>query len=137
VCGISREHLGELIVELAPEWEAQQQSALTERRRGRRRAAGAGPKHRLVFLDRVQVMLMRLRHDLPDAALAEMYEVDRSTVSGAIRQIRPLLAARGCAVPDRGGVRLRILEDVFAYAAAEGVKLRIDGTDVQVSLYYL
>lgn len=58
--------------------------------------------------------------------------VDRSTVSGAVRQISPLLAARGFAVPDRPGIRLRTLEDVFAYTEAEGVKMRIDGTDVQV-----
>jgi DDE superfamily endonuclease len=131
--GISREHLGELVAELAPKWAAQQESALTERRRGeRRRAVGAGPKHRLVFTDRVLVTLVKLRHDLPDAALAELFGVDRSTISGAIRQIRPLLAARGFAVPDRPGIRLHTLADVFAYAAAEDVKLRLDGTDVQV-----
>jgi hypothetical protein len=58
--------------------------------------------------------------------------VDRSTVSGAIREVRPLLAARGFAVPDRPGVRLRTLEDLFAYADTKGVELRIDGTEVQV-----
>lgn len=78
------------------------------------------------------VTLVKLRHDLPDAALAQLFRVDRSTVSGAVRQIRPLLAARGFAVPDRPGIRLRTLEDVFAYARAEGVKMRVDGTDVQV-----
>ncbi|MBO0915674.1 helix-turn-helix domain-containing protein [Streptomyces laculatispora] len=131
--GISREHLGELVAELAPKWEAQQESALVQRGGGdRRRAEGAGPKHQLSFLDRLLVTLMKLRHDLPDAALAELLGVDRSTISGAVRQIRPLLAARGFAVPDRPGIGLRTLEDVFAYAAAEGVKLRIDGTDVQV-----
>ena len=131
--GISREHLGELIAELAPVWEAQQESALRERCRGeRRRATGAGPKYQLVFVDRVLVTLVKLRHDPPDPALAELFKVDRSTVSGAVRQIRPLLAARGFAVPDRPGVKLRTLEDVFGYAAAEGVTLRLDGTDVQV-----
>jgi hypothetical protein len=35
-------------------------------------------------------------------------------------------------VPDRPGIRLKTLADVFAYAAAEGVTLRIDGTEVQV-----
>ncbi|MFJ8856680.1 transposase family protein [Streptomyces sp. NPDC102437] len=58
--------------------------------------------------------------------------MDRSTVSDAIREVRPLLASQGYAVPDRPGVRLRTLEDVFAYADAEGVGLRIDGTEVQV-----
>ncbi|MFK0113935.1 transposase family protein [Streptomyces sp. NPDC091217] len=46
--------------------------------------------------------------------------------------MRPLLAARGFAVPDRPGVRLRTLADVFAHAEAEGVTLRLDGTEVQV-----
>ncbi|WP_373921984.1 hypothetical protein [Streptomyces sp. T12] len=55
----------------------------------------------------------------------------RSTVTEAIREIRPLLADRGFAVPDRPGLRLRTLADVFACAAAEGVTLRIDGTETQ------
>ncbi|MGW7825159.1 transposase family protein [Streptomyces puniciscabiei] len=122
--GISRQHLGELIEELAPKWTAVRESALRERRGGgRRRAAGAGRKQKLVFTD---------RHQLPHAALAELYEVDRSTISAAIREVRPLLAGRGFAVPGGTGVRLRAVEDVFAYAAAEGVDLRIDGTEVQV-----
>ena len=60
------------------------------------------------------------------------YGVDRSTVTRAVREVRPLLAARGFAVPGQPGLRLRTLADVFAYAAAHGVKLRIDGTEVQV-----
>jgi hypothetical protein len=85
-----------------------------------------------VFVDRLLVTLVHLRLGLPHAALAELYGVDRSNVSGAIREVRPLLASRGFAVPERPGVRLRTLEGVFAYAEAEGVKLRIDGTEVQV-----
>jgi hypothetical protein len=69
---------------------------------------------------------------LPHAALAELYQVDRSTVTRAIGEIRPLLAARGFAVPGEPGIRLRTLADVFAYAAARGTELRIDGTEVQV-----
>ncbi|MGI5143625.1 MULTISPECIES: transposase family protein [unclassified Streptomyces] len=131
--GISRQHLGELIEELAPKWTAVRESALHERRGGgQRRAAGAGRKQKLVFTDRLLVTLVHLRHQLPHAALAELYEVDRSTVSAAIREVRPLMAGRGFAVPGRTGVRLRTVEDVFAYAAAEGVDLRIDGTEVQV-----
>jgi hypothetical protein len=122
-----------LLEELAPKWQACRESALRERRGGdRRRAAGAGPKQQLVFTDRLLITLVHLRLGLPHAALAELYRVDRSTVSCAIREIRPLLAARGFAVPDRPGLRLRTLEDVFAYADAEGVDLRIDGTEVQV-----
>ncbi|MEK8143532.1 transposase family protein [Streptomyces sp. M10(2022)] len=64
--------------------------------------------------------------------MAELYSVDRSTVSTAVREIRALLAERGFAVPGRPGLRLHTLEDLFAYAEAEGVVLRIDGTEVQV-----
>ncbi|MFF3916290.1 transposase family protein [Streptomyces sp. NPDC001852] len=131
--GISRAHFGELLKELARRWQAAREAALHERRGGdRRRAAGAGPKQYLVFVDRLLVTLVHLRLGIPHAALAELYGVDRSTVSGAIREVRPLLATRGFAVPDRPGVRLRTLEDLFAYADAEGVDLRIDGTEVQV-----
>ncbi|MFI0717266.1 transposase family protein [Streptomyces inhibens] len=112
------------------------QSALRERRRGdRRRAAAAGREQKLVFTDRVLVPLVHLRLGLPHAALPELFQVDRSTVSGAIRGVRPLLGARSFAVLDRPGLRLRRLrtvEDLFAHADAEGVDLRIDGTEVQV-----
>jgi hypothetical protein len=103
-------------------------------RRGheRKRAAGAGPDYGLPFTDRVIVTLVYLRFQLPHAALAGLYQVDRSTVTRAIGEIRPLLAARGFAVPGCPGLRLRTLADVFAYAAAEGVELRLDGTEVQV-----
>lgn len=61
-----------------------------------------------------------------------VFLVDRSTVTRAIGEIRGLLAERGCAVPDRPGLRLRTLADVFAYAQAEGIELRLDATEVQV-----
>jgi hypothetical protein len=131
--GISRPRLGRLIAELAEPWLARQDSALRERRGHERiRAAGAGPNHDLVFTDRVVVTLVALRFQLPHAALALFYGVDRSTITRAVHEIRPLLAKRGFAVPQKAGLRLHTLADVFAYAAAEGVTLRIDGTEVQV-----
>ncbi|MEV6576276.1 transposase family protein [Streptomyces sp. NPDC051577] len=131
--GVSHQHLGELIEELAPRWAAARESVLRERRGGnRRRAAGAGRKQKLVFTDRLLVTLVHLRHQLPHAVLAELYGVDRSTVSSAIREVRALLAARGFAVPDHPDLRIRTLEDLFAYAEAEDVVLRVDGTEVQV-----
>ena len=132
-CGLDRAHLGDLIEELAGPWTAQCESALRKRRGGeRKRAAGAGPDHKLVFTDRVLVTVVYLRLQLPHAALAELYGVTRPTITRAIREIRPLLAARGFAVPGRLSIRLRTLADVFAYAEAEGVELRIDGTETQV-----
>ena len=132
--GLPRRRLGKLIAELAGPWAAQQQSRLRERRGGRDRlrAEGAGPNRELPFTDRVIATLVVLRFQLPHAALALLYGVDRSTITRAVQEIRPLLAARGFAVPGEPGLRLRTLADVFAYAASRGVHLRIDGTEVQV-----
>lgn len=131
--GISRQHLAELTCELAGPWAAAHEGALHRRRgRQRRRAAGAGPKPRLALADRVLVTLVVLRTQLPHAALALLVGVDRATVTRAVGEVRPLLAARGFAVPGAPEVRLRTLADVFAYAAANAVELRIDGTETQV-----
>lgn len=131
--GIGRRKLGTLIEELAPAWLARQESRLRARRgRDRLRAEGAGPGHELPFADRVIATLVVLRFQLPHAAVAVFYGVHRSTITRAVGEIRPLLAARGFAVPGQSGLRLRTLADVFAYAATEGVRLRVDGTEVQV-----
>lgn len=133
LCGISKEHLGALINELAGPWLAVREAEQGERRgHARLRAAGAGPDHQLVFVDRVLVTLVALRWALSHRVLAVLFGVSASTVDRAVGEIRPLLAARGFAVPDRPGIRLRTLADVFAYAEAEGITLRIDGTEVQV-----
>ena len=131
--GIPRRSLYKLITELADPWTASQESRLRQRRGGdRQRAAGAGPDHELVFTDRVIATLVCLRLQLPHAAVALLYHVDRCTITRAVGEIRPLLAARGFAVPGKPGLRLRTLADVFAYANTHGVELRIDGTEVQV-----
>lgn len=131
--GISRPHLARLIEELAQPWQATLEGRRHTARGGaRKRAAGAGARHQLVFIDRLVATLIHLRHDLPHSVLGLLFGVDRSTVTRAIGEIRTLLAERGCAVPDRPGLRLETLADVFAYAQAEGVELRLDATEVQV-----
>jgi len=131
--GLQPRRLGRLIDDLSGPWMAAEEARLRERRgHDRERAAGAGPDHDLPFTDRVIVTLVYLRLQLPQPALAALYGVHRSTVTRAVHEIRPLLAARGFAVPHRPGPRLRTLADVFAYASSCGVELRIDGTEVQV-----
>jgi hypothetical protein len=131
--GLPHRRLGKLIAELGGPWAAQQEARLRQRRgHDRLRAEGAGPSRELPFTDRVIATLVILRFQLPHAALALFYQVDRSTITRAVHEIRPLLAARGFAVPGQPGLRLRTLADVFAYAASQGVHLRIDGTEVQV-----
>jgi hypothetical protein len=119
------------VAELAGPWQARRESDLRARRgRDRLRAAGAGRGQDLAFTDRVLVTLAVLRLQIPHAALAVMYGVHRSTVTRAVRQVRPLLAGRGYATP--AGPRLHTLADVFAYAAARGIRLRADGSEIQV-----
>ena len=129
--GISRHHLGGVVAELAGPWQARRESDLRRHRgRERLRAEGAGRRGALVFTDRVLVTLAVLRLQVPHAALAVMYGVHRSTVTRAVRQVRPLLAGRGYATPQ--GRRLHTLADVFGYASAHGIRLRIDGSEIQV-----
>lgn len=131
--GMSRCRLARVIEELAGPWSAAGEDRLHARRgHDRLRAPGAGPDHDLPFVDRVIATLVHLRFQLPHQALAALYGVGRSTITRAIGEIRPLPAARGFAVPGEPGVRLKTLADVFAYAAARGVTLRLDGTEVPV-----
>ncbi|WP_229891726.1 transposase [Streptomyces mashuensis] len=132
-CGVARQHLGELTEELAPRWEARCESARHERRRGaRRRQAGSGPTYELVFTDRLLATLVHLRTGLTHEALGMIYDVSSTIIGRSISEMPPLLTERGFAIPDRPGLRLHTLEDVFAYAAAENATLRIDGTETQV-----
>lgn len=120
-----------MVAELAGPWQARRESDLRRRRGADRvRAEGAGHPRDLVFTDRVLVTLAVLRLQIPHAALAVMYGVHRSTVTRAVHEVRPLLAGRGYATPQ--GRRLHTLADVLAYASAHGIRLRIDGSEIQV-----
>ncbi|WP_208857874.1 helix-turn-helix domain-containing protein [Streptomyces flavidovirens] len=85
-----------------------------------------------MFTDRLLATLVHLRTGLTYEALGVIYQVGKSTIGRAVAEVRPLLAARGFAVPQGAGLRLRTLEGGFAYAEAEGVTLRIDGMETQV-----
>jgi hypothetical protein len=128
VTGLSREVLAELVAELGPRWQARQEARLADR--PRRRAAGAGARHRLVFLDRLLATLVHLRHGVTHDVLACWFGVSRSTITRAIGELRPLLAERGCTV--EGGIRLRTLADVVAHLGATGQLGLLDATEVRV-----
>src|SRR4051794_4537343 len=114
--GISRRRLRLLECDVRPGWQACREGRLhTRRGGGRRREPGAGRSAVLSLADRLVVTVVHLRTGVPHDALAVAFGVDRSTITRAIGQVRPLLAGRGFARPS--GVRLRTLADVFAYAA--------------------
>ncbi|MFB7935644.1 transposase family protein [Streptomyces sp. NPDC056049] len=113
---------------MKPLWHERHQAKLTSR--PRKRAVGAGAKHRLVFVDRLLAMLVHLRHGVTHDVLACWFAVDRSTITRAIGEIRPLLAERGCTISP--GVRLRTLAEVIGHLGASGQTGIIDGTEIRV-----
>lgn len=76
--------------------------------------------------------VIHLRHDLPHADPGLLFDADRSAITRATGQLRTLLAERGSRPQAVHGVRLRTVEDVVAYARADGVELRLDATEAQV-----
>ncbi|MFF2217616.1 transposase family protein [Streptomyces antibioticus] len=91
---------------------------------------GAGAKHRLVFVDRLLATLVHLRHGATHDVLACWFGVDRSTITRAIGEVRPLLAERGCTVS--ADVRLRTLAEVVDHLGASGEFGIVDGTEIRV-----
>jgi hypothetical protein len=68
VTGLSQDVLAKLVAELGPRWQARQDARLTNR--PRRRAVGAGARHRRVFTDRLLATLVHLRHGVTHDVLA-------------------------------------------------------------------
>ena len=117
--GMSRRHLDDLIAELAGPQEAQREQA-RHRRRGteRRRAAGAGPRAKLTNADRILATVLYLRRLCTQAVLGELFAVDRSRITEAIREIRPLLEEHGHAITP-ATARFPAPADLIAFLAAE------------------
>ncbi|WP_189828577.1 transposase family protein [Streptomyces finlayi] len=128
ITGLTADVIGELVVEVGPLWHARHQARLASR--PRKRAAGAGAKHQLVFVDRLLATLVHLRHGATHDVLACWFGVDRSTITRAVNEMRPLLAERGCTVSQ--GVRLRTLAEVVSHLGRSGKTGIIDGTEIRV-----
>ncbi|MFC5639738.1 helix-turn-helix domain-containing protein, partial [Streptomyces bullii] len=128
ITGLSAEVIAELVAEVGPLWHERHNAKLVSRRR--KRAVGAGAKHRLVFVDRLLATLVHLRHGTTHDVLACWFGVDRSTITRAIGEVRPLLAERGCTVTT--GVRLRTLAEVVDYLGVTGETGIVDGTEIRV-----
>jgi hypothetical protein len=82
-------------------------------------------RHRLVFVDRLLATLVHLRHATTHDVPACWFGVDRSTITRAVGEVRPLLAERGCTIAP--GVRLRTLAEVIDHLDADGKSGIIDG----------
>ncbi|MGW1506404.1 transposase family protein [Streptomyces mirabilis] len=128
VTGLSTAVIADLVAELGPIWQARRNGELLDR--PRRRAVGVGAKYKLVFVDRLLATLVHLRHGVTHDVLACWFQVDRSTITRAVGEIRPLLADRGCRI--EGGLRLRALADVITYLGATGQTALMDATEIRV-----
>src|SRR4051812_23120356 len=128
ITGLEPRVIAELVAEIGPLWHERHQAGLASR--PRRRAVGAGAKHKLVFADRLLATLVHLRHGATHDVLACWFGVDRSTITRAIGEVRPLLAMRGCTVAS--DVRLRTLAEVIDHLGASGQTGIIDGTEIRV-----
>ncbi|MCX5174453.1 transposase [Streptomyces virginiae] len=73
---------------------------------------------------------MHLRHGATHDVLACWFGVDRSTVTRAIGEVRPLPAERGCTISQ--GLRLRTLAQVIDHLGSSGQTGIIDGTEIRV-----
>ncbi|WP_206669278.1 transposase family protein [Streptomyces sp. IB2014 016-6] len=128
ITGLTAGVIAELVEEIGPLWQERHQARLAAR--PRKRAVGAGAKHRLVFVDRLLATLVHLRHGVTHDVLACWFGVDRSTITRAVGEVRPLLAERGCTVsPD---VRLRSLAEVIDHLGSSGTIGIVDGTEIRV-----
>lgn len=116
ITGLSPGVIAELVADLGPLWYERHQAKLVCR--PRKRAVGAGAKHRLVFVDRLLAALVHLRHGVTHDVLACWFDVDRATITRAIGEVRPLLAEQGCTISP--GVRLRTLAEVIDHLGATG-----------------
>ncbi|MFF4723744.1 transposase family protein [Streptomyces mirabilis] len=128
ITGLTANAIAELVAEVGPLWHERHQAGLASR--PRKRAVGAGAKHRLVFIDRLLAALVHLRHATTHDVLACWFRVDRSTITRAINEVRPLLAERGCTISR--DVRLRTLAEVVDHLGATGKTGIIDGTEIRV-----
>lgn len=128
ITGLSAGVIAELVAEIGPLWHERHQSRLAAR--PRKRAVGAGAKHQLVFVDRLLATLVHLRHGATHDVLACWFGVDRSTITRAISEVRPLLAERGCSVSP--GIRLQSLAQVVDHLGTTGKTGIIDGTEIRV-----
>ncbi|MEW1762475.1 transposase family protein [Streptomyces cyaneofuscatus] len=126
ITGLTAGVIAELVEEIGPLWQERHQAKLAAR--PRKRAAGAGAKHRLVFVDRLLATLVHLRHGATHDVLACWFGVDRSTITRAIGELRSLLDERGCTISP--GVRLRTLPEVIDHLGASGQTGIVDGTEI-------
>jgi len=120
--GLPRNDLHDLVAALAGPWSTQREQDRNQRRgSGRQRAPGAGPPPKLTLADRILATLLHQHLALPCPLLAQLLGVNRTTISRAIQETRPLLDQHGLAAARQPAARLHTLAGISAYAASHGI----------------
>jgi len=121
--GMSRRHLDDLVAELAGPQKARHEQGRRERRgTERRRAAGAGPRPKLTDADRILATVLYLRRLCTQAVLGELLAVDRSRITEAICETRPLLEEHGHVITP-STARFPAPADLTAFLTADDAEL--------------
>ncbi|MEU3381383.1 ISAzo13 family transposase [Streptomyces caelestis] len=115
--GMPEPALDELVDQLVAKLdELREQGRLQQRGGERIRARGAGAKDRLTTADRVLATVLYLRKLGTRDLLAQLFGVNGSTLTRAVRQVQPLLAEHGYTIPP-STARFRTPADVTAFLA--------------------
>jgi hypothetical protein len=119
--GLPPREWNELISRLTLPRHTQREADLHRQRGGPRRVApGTGRHPGLTLTDRVLITVLHQRFRLPQAVLAELFQVTHMTANRAIRQIRPLLDQIGHTITPTEK-HLYSMADLTAYAARTGI----------------
>ncbi|MCW2917924.1 MAG: hypothetical protein JWN52_5992 [Actinomycetia bacterium] len=111
---MSRRELTDLTEQLAPLQAAQREQQRHRRRGAGRRAAGAGPRPQLTDADRILATILYLRRSCTHALLAELFTVNRSTITRAVEDTRDLLGQHSRAITP-STARFRTPTDLISY----------------------
>ncbi|MBW5484615.1 hypothetical protein GPJ59_22730 [Streptomyces bambusae] len=122
---MTRGQLDALVNELTPALaELREQVRCTRRGTERRRARGAGAKDKLAPPDRILATVLYLRKLGTQELLGELFYVDRSTITNAVAEVRPLLDQHGRHIT-ASTARFRTPADVSAFLAPASTQPKI------------
>ncbi|MFE2917374.1 ISAzo13 family transposase [Kitasatospora indigofera] len=113
--GMTRGQLDAVTAELTPLLDRRREEIRHQRRgTARHRSRGAGAKDKLETADRILAAILYQRKIGTQELLAQLFEVDRSTITNAVTEVRPILEQHGHRIP-AAAARFRTPKDVAAY----------------------
>ncbi|MFE4518052.1 ISAzo13 family transposase [Kitasatospora sp. NPDC056783] len=122
--GMTTAQLDHLTLTLIPTLEERRENLRHRQRGGNRlRARGAGAKDRLGLANRILAAILYLRRLGTQELLGQLFSVDRSTITNAVAEVRPLLEQHGHAMP-ASTARFRTPADVTAFLASAQQKIK-------------